>query len=81
MKTVRLPQTNSEMIHLECFRSDGSSYCIETKRCSVISVEDDVVDLLVTELSAPKRQLRMSRGWEMEGRRLALKQSVSFVLA
>lgn len=81
MKTIRLPQTNSEMIHLECFRSDGSSYCIETKRCGVITVEADVIDVLVTELTATKRQLRMSRGWEMEGRRLDLKQSVSFVLA
>jgi len=81
MKTIRLPQTTSELIHLECFREDGSSYCIETKRCNFVTVEDNVIDLVVTELAASKRQLRMSRGWEMEGRRLALKQSVSFVLA
>jgi hypothetical protein len=80
MKTIRLPQTQSPTIHLECFRGDGSGYCIETKRCATIAVEDDVVDVLVTELSASRRQLRLSRGWD-DGRRMALKQAVSFVIA
>jgi hypothetical protein len=67
------------MIHLECFRADGTSYCIETKRCNAITVECDVIDVTLTNLSG-HQQLRMSNGWG-DGRKVAFRQSVDFVLA
>lgn len=79
MKTLRLPQTQSETIHIECYREDGSSYCIETKRCHSITVEDDVVDVVLTNLPG-RQQLRMSQGWQ-DGMKFKLKQTVDFVLA
>ena len=80
MKTIRLPNSNSEQIHLECFRSDGSSYCIETKHCNMLTVEDDVVDVLLTQMDN-KMKLRMSRGWQPDRGDLSFKQKVDFVLA
>lgn len=79
MKTIRLPQTQSELIHLECFRENGTSYCIETKRCNAITVECDVIDVILTNLPG-RQQLRLSEGWG-DGRKVAFRQSVAFELA
>ena len=80
MKTIRLPNSTSEHIHLECFRSDGSSYCIQTKHCNIVTVEDDVVDVVLTQMD-DRLKLRMSRGWQPDRTDLRFKQKVDFVLA
>jgi hypothetical protein len=47
---MQLPETHADRLHLECFLSDGGSYCIETKRCRAVQVCDDVVDVAVTPI-------------------------------
>lgn len=80
MKTIRLPQTDSERIHIECFRDDGSSYCVESRRCVSLAVEDNIVDVVLTQLSDGKKR-RMSHGWNDDGRRLSFRQHASCVIA
>ena len=83
MKTIRLPQTESDKLHLECYREDGSSYVIETRRCHIIQVEDDIVDVVMTQLTHDRRQLRLSKDWKpaADTNSLAFKQKVDIVLA
>lgn len=82
MKPIKLPEVNSYHIHLECFRDDGSSYCIETKRCNVILVENCVLDVVLTDMGNPRHKQVMSRGWESPGGSfLGFKHKVDFVLA
>jgi hypothetical protein len=80
MKIIHLPSHQSEVIHLECFREDGSSYCIETKRCHAISVESDVIDVTLTNLPG-RKQVRFSHGWQDDGRQLSFNQRVEFEMA
>lgn len=46
----------------------------------MITVEDDVVDVLLTQMDN-KMKLRMSRGWQPDRTDLSFKQKVDFVLA
>lgn len=80
MKNIRLPKTTADRIHLECFRKDGSSYCIESKRCHVTHVDDDVIDVAMTPLfdGRPGETRRWARGW---GTDLRLKQQATATIA
>jgi hypothetical protein len=50
VKTLRLQETSAERISILCTRENGATYCIDTKRCSTMTVPDDVVKAVVTPI-------------------------------
>jgi len=50
MTTLRLPEIAASRLHFEFFLDDGTSRILTTKRCQMIQVEDNVVDVAVTPM-------------------------------
>ena len=53
MKTLRLQEISAEKIHVMCLRSDDTTFCIDTRKCTSLTVPNDVVDAVVLPIPAP----------------------------